>query len=259
MSNELLTIKASIGEDIRRFSVDPTINFTSLTTLVHQLFNLNEKASYSLLYLDNENDWIKLSTDVELDEAKRFTTKCEDKTLRLQVKLGEASPTEESKEDKSSCPLSNFCEKECSGMKFIGIALFALGFFCRPVLALCFLAGFLLLKRKLFNCGTKRSGNYSCCSWIDCATGVNSACAEKKEKEKEKEKVQEQEQEEEEEEKEKDAAEDLKPNSKLFNWQLLLKQLHEMGFTNVKQNVQLLTKHNGNIDNTVAELVQLAQ
>jgi len=44
-----------------------------------------------------------------------------------------------------------------------------------------------------------------------------------------------------------------------MNWQSNLKQLQEMGFTNVKQNIQLLTKYKGNIDHVVAELVQLSQ
>jgi len=86
MSQEVLTIKASFNEDIRRFSVDPNINFSSLTNLVHQLFHLNDKTSYYLVYIDNEDDWIKISTDVELEEAKRFTLKSENTTLRLQVK-----------------------------------------------------------------------------------------------------------------------------------------------------------------------------
>jgi len=86
MSLEVLTIKASFNEDIRRFSVDSNIDFSSLTNLVHQLFHLNEKASYYLVYIDNEDDWIKISTDIELEEAKSFTLKSENTTLRLQVK-----------------------------------------------------------------------------------------------------------------------------------------------------------------------------
>jgi len=45
----------------------------------------------------------------------------------------------------------------------------------------------------------------------------------------------------------------------VINWAPLLKQLSEMGFINVKQNIQLLTKYHGNIDSTIAELVQLSQ
>jgi len=77
MSLEVLTIKASFNEDIRRFSVDSNIDFSSLTNLVHQLFHLNEKTSYYLVYIDNEDDWIKISTDIELEEAKSFTLKSE--------------------------------------------------------------------------------------------------------------------------------------------------------------------------------------
>jgi len=37
------------------------------------------------MYIDNEEDWIKLSSDIELEEAKRFTAKNENTTLRLKV------------------------------------------------------------------------------------------------------------------------------------------------------------------------------
>jgi len=299
MSLEVLTIKASFNEDIRRFSVDSNIDFSSLTNLVHQLFHLNEKASYYLVYIDNEDDWIKISTDIELEEAKSFTLKSENTTLRLQVKKQEnlpdsdhSSPTAsnctESSSSSSSCPFKG-CESECFGMKCIGTVLFIMGFYCRPVLALCFLLGFLFLKRaRLFKkwkkcCWT----NNTQCSWNPCSSYSNGQCSwnwgccdETKESttatttpttatatssekvsnlsdnkvddddnefvnDSEDEKVE-----------EKKVVETI---TNPMNWQSNLKQLQEMGFTNVKQNIQLLTKYKGNIDHVVAELVQLSQ
>jgi len=267
MSNELLTIKASFGEDIRRFSVDPTINFTSLTNLVNQLFHLTDKNGSTLMYIDNENDLIKLSTDVELEEAKRCTTKSENTTLRLQVNSIPIVPQSNKESKESNCPSfsTNACESECSGMKCIGIVLFALGFFCRPILAVCFLAGYLFLKRRtLFRCGSgKKSWGNCCwnrsssgCSWNICSMFSNvcsSWCCEESPKPADTtthEIIQEDQVVTEEKKEDKVAP---------INWQHLLKQLQEMGFANVKQNIQLLTKHNGSIDNTVTELVQLAQ
>jgi len=269
MSNELLTIKASFGEDIRRFSVDRTINFTSLTNLVNQLFHLTDKNGSTLMYIDNEGDFIKLSTEVELEEAKRCTTKSENTTLRLQVNSIPIVPQSDKGSKESNCSSSTTaCESECSGMKYIGIILFALGFFCRPMLAVCFLAGYLFLNRRtIFRCGSgngrKRWGNCgwnragSGCSWNLCSMFSNNICSSwgcdespkpvdpaTHEITKEEQVITEEKKEE---------------KSAPINWQHLLKQLQEMGFANVKQNVQLLTKHNGNIDNTVTELVQLAQ
>jgi len=301
MSQEVLTIKASFNEDIRRFSVDPNINFSSLTNLVHQLFHLNDKTSYYLVYIDNEDDWIKISTDVELEEAKRFTLKSENTTLRLQVKKQENLPDSdntspiasnsctESSSSSSSCPFKG-CESECFGMKCIGTVLFIMGFYCRPVLALCFLLGFLFLKRgRLFNCFTKKLGKCcwtnTQCSWNPCSSYSNGQCtwnwgccdevkestttttttetANSSEKvsnlndtkidDDDNEFVNDSEDEKVEEKK----VEETIVNP--INWQSSLKQLQEMGFTNVKQNVQLLTKYKGNIDLVVPELVQLSQ
>jgi len=163
-------------------------------------------------------------------------------------------------------------------MKFIGVVLFILGFFCRPVLALCFLGGFLFIKRNRFFAGAKkwgkccwnnssRSSNSSCCNWFSCdetkepTTTVSTSTTTSEEKvntendikvndndfisDDEDEKVEEK--------------KEVTTSGNPINWQSVLKQLQEMGFSNVKQNIQLLTKHNGHIDNVVAELVQLAQ
>jgi len=253
MSNDLLTVKASFDEEIRRFSVDSTINFISLTNLVHQLFHITEKNRYSLLYIDNENDNITLSTDVELEEAKRFTSKSENKTLRLLVQI------ENTGTGTKTSPKENCCESEneCALMKYVGISIFAVGFFCRPFFALCFLAGLFLFKR--FRKGvSKCCWSGSGCSWADCSSwgrswgcsesNANSSSSSSQTEETVKQSSS-------------DAppSEEKKSNNTIINWQPLLKQLQEMGFSNVKQNIQLLTKYNGNIDNTVAELVQLAQ
>jgi len=64
-------------------------------------------------------------------------------------------------------------------MKCIGTVLFIMGFYCRPVLALCFLLGFLFLKRaRLFKkwkkcCWT----NNTQCSWNPCSSYSNGQCS----------------------------------------------------------------------------------
>jgi len=135
-------------------------------------------------------------------------------------------------------------------MKYIGIGLFGWGFYCRPALALCFLVAFFVYKR--WN-GSKRSKcrwscdgcplwNYfesNCCSSSSSSSRTSTTTTEDEVKEV--------------------VSEEKKEKSSTINWTSLLKQLQDMGFSNVKQNIQLLNKHNGNIDNVVAELVQLAQ
>jgi len=245
MSNERLTIKVSLAEDIRRISVDLAVSFSELTNLVHQLFSITEKDRYSLLYIDNEEDNIKLSSDVELEEAKRVTSKSEPKTLRLIIKQNE------NKKDTSKDGSSLDCCEECPLMKYIGIGIFGWGFYCRPALALCFLVAFLVYKRWS---GSKRN---KCCRWscdgcplwnyFDNSRSPSSASSSSSSRTSTEDEVKEV------------LSEEEKKEKSSINWQSLLKQLQDMGFSNVKQNIQLLNKHNGNIDNVVAELVQLAQ
>jgi len=272
MSNnieQLFTLKASYKEDIRRFSVPLNINFTELTERVLHLFNLNNNSthrnSYDLFYLDNENDWIKLSSDVELEEAKRFLVKNENTTLRLEVRKIEKENVKEEKCE-FECPLQKGIN--CCSLKYLAIPIFIIGFFCRPYLGIAFLISLFLWKRhKSKSCGVTA---WKGCKWNKCGDTFGDMCGKKWQQsfrecgssvndeevkeEKKNEKVDEFKEEKVEEEKKEENKEDKSE----ISWSSLLKKLQDMGFADTKQNIQLLKKHRGNIDSVVAEIVQLA-
>jgi tetratricopeptide (TPR) repeat protein len=79
-----LVIKISLLDDIRRVSVDPSLNFESLKLTVKRLYKtLTEEEANTLIirYQDDESDWITVSSDEELKEAISLLKS--DKVLRL--------------------------------------------------------------------------------------------------------------------------------------------------------------------------------
>jgi len=67
-----LTVKVAFGEENRRITVNKTITYADLTTLLTKLFNGTN--IQKLEYQDDEKEWIRISTDLELEEAKRITS-----------------------------------------------------------------------------------------------------------------------------------------------------------------------------------------
>jgi len=65
-----LTVKVAFGEENRRITVNKSISYTELNTLLTKLFN--GTALTKIEYQDDEKEWIRVSTDLELEEAKRI-------------------------------------------------------------------------------------------------------------------------------------------------------------------------------------------
>jgi len=93
----MLVIKAYFGEEIRRLTLekDPE-NFRELVRIIKQLFKNFHRHTYQMKYLDEEQELITLSQDLDLNEALRVVAKNPDRILRLYFK--EIPKQEETKE-----------------------------------------------------------------------------------------------------------------------------------------------------------------
>jgi len=68
-----LVLKIKFGEDTRRVTVENTPNFEQLTSLLKQLF-LNLQEPFQIKYIDEDQDMITITSDLELKEAVNIST-----------------------------------------------------------------------------------------------------------------------------------------------------------------------------------------
>lgn len=59
------TIKVSYGEEIRRFTADQ-LTFDELCATLREFFGLAEQFPFVIKYLDDESDWIRITSNHEL-------------------------------------------------------------------------------------------------------------------------------------------------------------------------------------------------
>jgi len=78
-------IKAQHNDEFRRFSLS-NVTFTSLETMLRKLFNISE--SIKVRFLDDENDWVVISSDLELQHAVEISTS----PIRIQITLTGKAP-----------------------------------------------------------------------------------------------------------------------------------------------------------------------
>jgi hypothetical protein len=78
--NTPVHIKVAYENEFRRFLLDP-VSFIQLESTLKTLFNLN--AGFRIKFQDDENDWVLLTTDQELE----YATELSGTPLRLQVTL----------------------------------------------------------------------------------------------------------------------------------------------------------------------------
>jgi len=67
-----INIKATLGEETRRISTAKNTNYFEFQALLTELFALSELVS-KIEYQDDEKEWIRISTDLEFEEAKRIS------------------------------------------------------------------------------------------------------------------------------------------------------------------------------------------
>jgi len=96
-----IILKAKFGEDIRRVSLDLPINIKQLFGIIQEIFQ-NLEGRYTVKYLDEDNDYISLSSDIELREAVNVA-KQQGNVLRLFI-YDEKKPTPVAPEKLSTPP-----------------------------------------------------------------------------------------------------------------------------------------------------------
>jgi hypothetical protein len=78
--------KVEFNNDFRRFSLE-TLNFTYLEQLLRTLFDIDVATTFKIQFLDDEKDWVLISSDEELTYASSLVGS----PLRLSIKLVQAN------------------------------------------------------------------------------------------------------------------------------------------------------------------------
>jgi len=86
-NNTPVHIKAQHSDEFRRFSL-PEVTFESLETMLRSLFSIPSEP-IKVKFLDDENDWILISSDMEFQHAVELSTS----PLRIQITLYGQTPT----------------------------------------------------------------------------------------------------------------------------------------------------------------------
>jgi len=81
MSN--LVVKIKFGEDNRRVTVGANLTFSQLVELLGQLFPSSPSGSLTIKYLDDDEDMVTISSDLELKEAVGMPSTQSAQVLRL--------------------------------------------------------------------------------------------------------------------------------------------------------------------------------
>jgi len=104
MEQDAVTIKAQLGNHFRRFTVPLHATQTqqggyyALVSSVRKVFGIGPRYAVRLAYVDDEEDWIVVSSQEEFwDGARRFAVGSEDaaegKSLRVRVEIVELPPS----------------------------------------------------------------------------------------------------------------------------------------------------------------------
>jgi len=100
MSNiNTVVIKASLNEDVRRFTLSSPFTYVRLVEQLYQAYDAKlktytTKQTFVIKYRDDENDLITLSNDVELEDAVLIASSLNPKILKLVVDVHTApAPT----------------------------------------------------------------------------------------------------------------------------------------------------------------------
>jgi len=91
LSQQIDSVKVSLGEELRRFPYNQTTSFSLLFSQIQDLFSLGSNP-YSLKYRDEEGDLISITRDSELLEAVRLQLKANSSILRLFIIVPQQQP-----------------------------------------------------------------------------------------------------------------------------------------------------------------------
>jgi len=279
----MISFKITNGSDIRRISVEePISSYSSLVTLAKQTFGSSfPKEKFVFKYKDEDGDNISVTSDRDLEEAFKYLSidsnnNNKQKSLKLEIvqpnsccfnkffqddnchlKIKEFITRKKTEfcEKRKKCNLNGNGKKGCRIFKKVLFALVLL-FLCTKC---CFLSIFLLLGAVGFCCAKKfckrtcssfsKSGSdYSCPIFGNCSTNQNPIRNENN--------IQNDVNNNNQKEEEEEVKRIVVKNEKELPFQSKLKQLEEMGFASRTNNIEALINNNGDVLQTVKELLE---
>jgi len=82
---QTLIVKIKYQEDTRRLTLTSSPSFRDVVGIVRKLFHFEEQKSFVLKYVDDDNDLVTISSDMELQEAILVASKANPPVLRLLI------------------------------------------------------------------------------------------------------------------------------------------------------------------------------
>jgi len=85
-TNTPVHIKAQSGDEYRRFSISDN-TYAALESILRSLFGVPAEVSIKVKFLDDEKDWILISSDLEFQHALEISTS----PIRITLQIGDAT------------------------------------------------------------------------------------------------------------------------------------------------------------------------
>jgi len=83
---QMIHIKSNFCGDIHRFSFQASSSFASLSRKLRQVHKIEDEQEVGIFYRDQDEDWVTLSSDVDLEPAFDIASKTQTLTIRVRAR-----------------------------------------------------------------------------------------------------------------------------------------------------------------------------